>query len=193
MPGFSRCQETNRQNLKARRKARQRKRKARVKRQRERAEDRAFAMSLTQGKPQNQTSSTSYPHMEWNGQGFVPQPPAPSPFITVEATLMEAAHKKLGVSWRGSRKGAFISRNTKGLGDTGCQTCTAGTDFLQHIGCPRSYLVPTSHRISRITKSGLDIIGSVMVRFQIGNEVSRQMVHISEKIHGLYFSETALN
>ena len=147
-------------------------------------------MSLTERNSQSPTPG--YPHMEWDGHDFVPQPPAPSPFITVKATLMEAAHTKLGVRWRGSRKGAFISQNTKGLSDTGCQTCTAGTDFLQHIGCPRSYLIPTSHRISGITKAGLDIIGSVMVRFEIGGEVSRQMVHISERIHGLYFSETAL-
>ena len=121
--------------MKAQRKARQRKRKARAKRQRERAEDKAFAMSLANHN--SQVSSPNYPHMEWDGQDFVPQPPAPSPFITVGATMMEAAHKKLGVSWRGSRKGVFEPRQMKGLGDSGCQTCTAGSDFLDQIGCPK--------------------------------------------------------
>ncbi len=36
------------------------------------------------------------------------------------------------------------------------------------------------------------IIGSVMVRFEIGNMNTRQMVHISQKTRGLYLSETAL-
>ena len=176
--------------MKVRRKARQRKRKARGKRQREKAEDKAFAMSLTNRC--SQVSSTNYPHMEWDGQGFSPQPPAPSPFISVEATMMEAAHRKLGVSWNGSRKGVFEPRQSKGLGDTGCQTCTAGPDFLDQIGCPKSFLIPTSHRINGITKAGLDIIGAVLVRFRIGDRVARQMVHISENIHGLFLSETAL-
>ena len=86
----------------------------------------------------------------------------------------------------------FETRRSKGLADTGCQTCTAGMDFLEHIGCPTSYLVPTNHRIKGITKAGLGIIGSVMMRFQLGNQVTRQMVHISNNIKGLYLSETAL-
>ena len=131
--------------MKARRKARQRKQRARAKRQRETAGDKAFAMSLSNNESETNVPTPNYPHMEWDGQDFVPQPPAPSPFITVEATMMEAAHRKLGVTWRGSRKGVFNPRLSKGLGDTGCQTCTAGTDFLDHIGCPRSYLIPTSH------------------------------------------------
>ena len=132
--GFSRSQASNRRNVKERRKARQRRRKARAKRQRANAEDRAFAMTLTNRESQIELPTPSYPHMEWDGQDFVPQPPAPSPFIAVEATMMEAAHKKLGVSWRGSRRGVFNPRQLKGLGDTGCQTCTAGTDFLDQIG-----------------------------------------------------------
>ena len=146
-------------------------------------------MSLTKEPHENKRS---HPHMEWNGGEFVPQAPAPSPIIEVEATVMEAAHKKLGVNWSGSRKGAFKTRRSKGLADSGCQTCTAGIDFLEHIECPASYLVPTHHRINGITKDGLGIIGSVMMRFQIGSRVSRQMVHISDNIRGLYLSETAL-
>ena len=175
--------------MKARRKSRQRKKKARVKRLRERAADKAFAMSLTKGTPE---VLHGHPHMEWDGNEFVAQVPAPSPVIEVEATVMEAAHKKLGVNWRGSRKGAFATRRCKGLADSGCQTSTAGLDFLEHVECPTSYLVPTSHRIKGITKAGLDIVGSVMMRFQVGNQISRQMVHISNNIRGLYLSETAL-
>ena len=85
-----------------------------------------------------------------------------------------------------------MTREVKGLADTGCQTCTAGVDFLTQIQCPKSYLVPTHHRINGITTTGLGIVGSVLVRFQINDKVTRQMVHISENIHGLYLSESAL-
>ena len=133
-----------------------------------------------------------HPHMEWNGEEFVPKTPSPSPYLPVEATMMQAAHSKLGVTWQGSRKGAFSTRRVQGLADTGCQTCTAGLDFIELMGCPKSYLVPTSHKIRGITKSGLGIIGSIMVRFDVGGRKTRQMVHVSDNIRGLYLSETAL-
>ena len=103
------------------------------------AADKAFAISLMEKKKRTDgtvTQEVSHPHMEWNGHDFVPQTPAPSPIIPVKATMMEAAHKKLGMSWHCKRKGAFTSKECKGLADTGCQTCTAGTDFLDTIGCP---------------------------------------------------------
>ena len=119
-----------------------------------------------------------HPHMEWNGEEFVPKTPSQSPYLPVEATMMRAAHEKLGVKWQGSRKNAFATHQVKGLADTGCQTCTAGMDFLEAMGCPESFLVPTSHRIKGITKSGLGIVGSIMVRFEIGGRKTRQMVHV---------------
>ena len=147
---------------------------------------------MAKKRPEEAKEAVKYPHMEWINGEFVPQRPAPSPLITVQATVMEAAHTKLGVKWEGSRKGAFKQRTTKGLADSGCQTCTAGVDFLSEVGCPLSYLVPTSHRINGITHTGLNILGSVMIRFEIGDKETRQMVHISENTRGLYLSETAL-
>ena len=133
-----------------------------------------------------------YPHMEWDGTAFVPKHPKPSPYIKVSATLMEAAHTKLGVKWTGSRKDAFTQRYAMALADSGCQTCNGGTDFLNDISCPIEYLIPTSHRINGITATGLSIIGSVFVRFNVNGKVSRQMVHISDNISGLFLSESAL-
>ena len=129
--------------------------------------DKAFAMTVEK-KVSN--STVRHPHMEWNGEEFVPKTPAPSPYIPVQATMMQAAQAKLGIKWHGSRKGVFRPRQAQGLADTGCQTCTAGVDFLNLMGCPQSYLIPTSHRINGITKSGLGIIGSVMIRFDIGDK-----------------------
>ncbi len=183
--------------MKAAKRARQKKRKARAKLRATKAADKAFAMSLQNSKGAGLQSSKGaepigYPHMEWNGTEFAPQTPAPSPYINVEATLMSAAHDKLGVKWQGSRKRAFQPRSSRSLADSGCQTCTAGLDFVEEIGCPMSYLVPTTHKIHGITKSGLDIVGSLMMRFDINGKETRQMVHVSRNIRGLYLSETAL-
>ena len=159
---------------KAAKKARQRRRKAALKakatRRAESSADKSFAASILK----------TYPHMEWNGSEFSPSPPAPSPRVEVKVSLMAAAHKKMGIDWSGSRKPLHQSHVTNALTDSGCQTCTGGEDFLETIGCPKSYLVPTSHRIMGITSSSLGIIGAVLVRMEAGNEVSRQMVHMSK-------------
>ena len=133
-----------------------------------------------------------YPHMEWDGATFIRKSPAPPPRIDVNVSTMHSAHAKLGIKWKGSRKGLYRSSIVSAITDTGCQTCTAGVEFLQDINVPESYLVPTIHRIVGITDSSLDIIGSAMLRFEVGGMVSRQMVHISTKTKGLYLSNTAL-
>ena len=175
--------------MKAAKKARQRKRKARAKLRATGAADKAFATHLISGKG---VGPGSFPHMEWDGTDFVPRTPPPSPYIKVEGTLMIAAHQKLGMRWNGSRKGVSRPRTLRALADTGCQTCTAGLDFVEEMGCPLSYLIPTSHKIHGITKSGLEIVGSILMRFEINGEVTCQMVHVSKNIRGLYLSEAAL-
>ena len=133
-----------------------------------------------------------YPHMEWDGSSFTPTRPAPPPRIEVNTMMMHSAYEKFGVHWSGSRKGALKARTAVAIADSGCQTCTGGVDFLEDIGCPETYVVPTSHGIIGITKDPLDIIGSALIRFEIDGKVSRQMVHISRKTSGLYLSQTAL-
>ena len=130
--------------------------------------------------------------MEWDGEQFSPTRPAPSPKIRVDVTLMPAAYERFGVKWTGSRKHAFQSHTSEGTTDTGCQTSTAGLDFLDEIGCPSTYLIPTSHRIVGITADSLGIVGAALLKFQVGGKVSRQMVYISKNVRGLYLSETAL-
>ena len=175
--GFSEQQEEKRRKMKAAKKARQRKRRAstRAKSQRKAiaSADKSFgaAVSVAERK--------SYPHMEWDGSAFSPTKPKPPPTLNVNVTMMLEAHKKCGVHWKGSRKGAFQSHSVQTYADTCCQTCTAGVDFINQIGCPESYLVPTSHRIIGITASSLNIIGSVLLRIEVGGNVTRQMIHIS--------------
>jgi hypothetical protein len=42
-----------------------------------------------------------------------------------------------------------------------------GAAFLEQIGCPEVYLVPTSHRIVGIIASSLNIIGALFLRIEI--------------------------
>ena len=130
------------------------------------------------------------PHLEWENGRFVPKKPAPSPFVSVSVSVMHEAHKQVGVKFTGRINES--SRNIRALADSGCQTCTAGKELLDILDCPESFLVPTSHRIMGITKDSLGIIGALLLRIEVNGEVTRQMVHISEKTRGFYLSESAL-
>ena len=105
---------------------------------------------------------------------------------------MHAVHKKFGLQWKGRRKGTYKPRQMDAVADSGCQTCSAGIDVLEKIGCPLEYLAPTSHRIVGITESSLDITGSVFLRIEVAGRITRQMVHVSKNTRGLYLSESAL-
>ena len=188
--------------MKEAKKARRRKRKQVLKAKAERNEteraDKAFAATVQRATTvqsaatvQCNMKKSGFPHMEWNGSTFIPRRPAPSPKLKVNASIMHSAHKKLGARWIGSRRGIYRPRAVDSIADTGCQTSTAGVDFLEEIGCPQSYLIPTSHQIVGITAASLGIIGAVMLRIECGGEVTRQMVHISVHARGLYLSRTA--
>ena len=153
--------------------------------------DRTFA-SAVRSVSQSGSPGTSHPHMEWDGTTFTPTPPAPPPWIDVKVSMMPAAHATFGVKWRGSRRGLHNPKSAQALADSGCQTSTAGLDFLHEINCPESFLIPTCHQIMGITKSSLDVVGAVLLRIEYQGQITRQMVHISRKTRGLYLSESAL-
>ena len=140
------------------------------------SDDKCFALSM-------KTGLKRVPHCEWNGTEFSPTRPKPSPRIDVNVSVMHAAHKRFGINWTGSHKGIHKPLMVEVVADSGCQTCSAGIDVLQRIGCPESYLVPTNHRIAGITNSLLDIAGSVFLRIEVGGRVTRQMVHVSKNTH----------
>ena len=172
------------------RKQRQRARKAQAntaqQRRESRAVERAFAANMIRNARKGQ------PHLIWNGTQFTPGRPAPSPKLKVKISLMHTAHERFGCRWKGSRVGYALPKSFDTTADTGCQTCTAGTDVIRHL-CPVEYLVPTRHRIVGITESSLRIIGMALLHIttESGTE-TRQVVYISENIKGIYLSETAL-
>lgn len=136
--------------------------------------------------------SKGEPHLAWADTEFLPRAPKPPPKLHVEATVMHAAHKRFGRDWKGSRKGTSDPTDVEAIADTGCQTCTAGTNVVEKLGCPKTYLVPTKHRIMGITETSLAIQGVVFLRIKVGNRETRQMVYVSDNVNGLYLSEAAL-
>ena len=164
--------------------------------QSENSKDKSFAAALLRNlkKTDNKTDTHTYPHMEWSNEKgmFVPKRPEPSPRVSVKVSLMHSAYKTIGVELKGSRKRTFSQATVDAIADTGCQTPTAGIELLKSLNCSDSYLIPTKHRIVGITHSSLGIIGSLLLRIELNGVVTRQMVHISTNVKGLYLSQTAL-
>ena len=137
-------------------------------------------------------NSNKKPHLQWIKGQFQQKQPPPAPMMQILAMVMHSVHAIHGRHWRGSRNGIFESRKIEALGDTGCQTCTAGENFLERINCPHEYLIPTRHRIVGITDDSLGIIGAVFVRIDCDKRTPRQMIYISTKVKGLFLSKSAL-
>ena len=137
-------------------------------------------------------AGSSWPHLQWINGEFRPKAPDQSPMLKVKVSIMHDAHKVFDKQWRGSRRRVGGNISMEGLSDTGCQACTAGEDILDILSCPKEYLIPTRHNIVGITRSGLGIVGSILLRIELNGKVSRQMVHISSKINGFFLSEGTL-
>ena len=150
------------------------------------ADDRSFAWAAMSSKLRVQ------PHLEWIDGSFQAQKPASSPMVKLNVSLMHDAHRSFGKHLKGSRKGAYGSTEIDALADTGCQTCTAGEEFLDMLNCPRDYILPTRHKIVGITNDQLGIIGAVFLRMELRGRTTRQIVYISQKVTGLFLSESAL-
>ena len=56
--------------------------------------DKSFAAALLS------SSNRKHAHMEWDGSEFIPTKPEPSPRLTVNASIIHASRKKLGVDWK---------------------------------------------------------------------------------------------
>ena len=122
---------------KIRKKARKLKDKEKLERQTIASMNKSFAAALLS------SSNRKHAHMEWDGSKLIPTKPEPYPRLTVNAYIIHASHKKLDVDWKGSRVGSYDPKKLDGIADTGCQTCTGGTDILRDLKCQSIYLVPT--------------------------------------------------
>lgn len=126
--------------------------------------------------------------MEWRGDTFTPQRPAQPPALTVTVSINHRHHEKFGKLTHQQ-----LITQISAIADSGCQTCTAGMDFLRSMECTTSNLIATEHHIVGITNSPLGILGILFVVITLGNRTSHQMVYISKNCRGLYLSITDSN
>ena len=97
--------------------------------------------------------------MEWSGSTFIPQQPENSPKLTKHVQLDQKHHHKFGKPVRHHPKlTPFFT-----FADTGCQTCTAGMDFLYQTNCEESDTIPTKHKIVGINNTPINITGPVIL------------------------------
>ena len=122
--------------------------------------------------------------MEWSERNsrFEKKTPSSPPTLEVKVTLMEDVHREFGVNC--DRKQPIV---TTAVTDTGCQTSTAGTDFMQTMGMSERHLIPTCHKIVGITDTRLVILGVAMLEIEANGLSTKQMVYISSNSSGLYF------
>jgi hypothetical protein len=150
---------------------------------------------MTSGKAGRQhTSGKTHPHLQWQAEmgAFAPRAPTATPKVVVQVTILDDAHKSLGGLQYAEESRSAKSCIMEAIADTGCQTCTAGQDMLVKLGCKPDLLVKTRHRIVGITDASLTVAGALMLNIEFKGHTTRQMVHISTNITGLYLSESAL-
>jgi len=125
------------------------------------------------------------PHLQWSEkkQEFEAKRPALPPKMKVDIKILTNVHEM----YHEFNKDHISNKTVQveALADTGCQTCTAGTDLLKQLKIDASVLVPSCHRIVGITDTSLDLLGALMLEIHFLNQVTYQMVHISNNTCGL--------
>ena len=151
------------------------------------------ATGAAPSKSQNDAQRRDVPHMEWDGDQFVPSAPKRHPELAITITVMQDAHNKLGKYLSGKERARVVNgARTTGCADTGAMTCSGGMELLELLHCPERFLLKTSHRIHGVTGTSLDVLGSLLLRIEANGRVTRQVVYISRNTHGIYLSERAL-
>ena len=102
---------------------------------------------------------------------------------------MEDIHKTLSGRKQTEMFGQTKLHTMEAIADTGCQTCTAGQDILLKLGGTLDNLVRTKHKIVGITDVSLKIVGALMLSISYNGHTTRQMVHMSTNIDGLYLCQ----
>ena len=125
--------------------------------------------------------------MEWHGNKFHKQQPPKPPAVRVHLSILHDTQKSFGKeSFKLDQGTARDKINILAYADTGAQTCCAGTNLLDTLNCPISYLIPTSHNIRGITETSLAIVGVLLVKIEANNQRSHQ-TYISENVNGLIY------
>ena len=148
--------------------------------------------------PLSQSSKTHkrviVPHMEWVDSigRFAHRHPPSLPSLPVSVQILHdthaAFHCPLSCQPRDGKGQGIITA----IADTGAQTCACGPDVLRKLGISESVLVPTSHSISGVTSSSVDITGVLFAALNANGKTSKQVIYVARNITGLFISMAAL-
>ena len=82
------------------------------------------------------------------------------------------------------------------MADTGCQSCLAGTGFLQCLGLSKGDLIPVTMKMHAANSEGIKILGAIIARFSaktVSGETftTRQITYITDDANKLFLSREA--
>lgn len=122
-------------------------------------------------------------------ESWVRKQSLPQPTRRLVATLHPSDYAKLKIPRRPRRAQCSI----EGIPDTGCQSCLAGTRILRQLGLSKSNLIPVSQRMQAANKSGIEILGAILLEFSLADTVAttKQMVYVTPNVTRLFLSREA--
>ena len=114
------------------------------------------------------------------------------PLIKVTAHVSADDYAALGYDTELTPRSAMVS----GMADTGCQSCLAGTGFLQCLGLSKGDLIPVTMKMHAANSEGIKILGAIIARFSAKTDsgetfTTRQITYITDDANKLFLSREA--
>ncbi|MEL6802297.1 MAG: reverse transcriptase domain-containing protein, partial [Bacteroidota bacterium] len=140
----------------------------------------------------NNVEIATLSHHVYASGKWIPRCSKPQPTIRLTASINAEDYKELGLKLITTP----IHTHVTAVPDTGCQSCLAGSSFIERLGIPKSHLLQVNMRMSAANRSRIEILGAVIIRFAtklksgLINE-TRQIVYITEDTDKIYLSQEA--
>ena len=102
----------------------------------------------------------------------------PQPIIQLQASLHVDDYSSLGYQLPNRKQSVTVTA----LADTGCQSCMAGMNLLQHLNLQKDDLIPTKMVMHAANNKTINILGAVVVRLKTLSKnatETRQMIYIT--------------
>ena len=116
----------------------------------------------------------------------------PQPYIRLTLSVKADDYADLGFELQANTKPLTSSV----MADTGCQSCLAGIQVIQHLGLTRAALIPVTMKMNAANEEGINILGAAILRFTgIGKPghtlETRQMTYITDSSERIFLSRDA--
>lgn len=116
----------------------------------------------------------------------------PQPTINLKVRTVAADYKALGIDAIPPNRTSIIPA----VADTGCQSCLAGIRVIQQLGLGHADLVPVKMKMSAANRSGIRILGAVILRYSGADRrgriaETRQVTYVTDESDKLFLSQAA--